>query len=54
MNTLDKARQIIANAEKIQARNSGIEQNYPHDDRRDYNYTSYAWAVNVLRDHAND
>ncbi|EJH8053303.1 hypothetical protein NF324_002189 [Salmonella enterica] len=50
MDKIAKAKQIVAHVEKIQARNASIPQNYPHDERRDYNYTSYAWALNVLNE----
>lgn len=49
-NQLEKAKQIINHVEKIQAKNALIEQNYPHDERRDYNYTSYAWALKILKE----
>lgn len=51
---IEKAKQIIKHVEKIREGNKSIEQNYPHDNRRDYCYTSYAWAIKYLRDHAND
>ncbi|MFQ3396444.1 hypothetical protein P9477_23620 [Enterobacter mori] len=45
-NTIEKAKAIIVNAERIKDRN----KDKAYDDRQDYNYTSYAWAIKTLRD----
>lgn len=49
MDKIAKAKQIVAFVERVKEQNRLIEQIYPHDNRRDYNYTSYAWALNVLK-----
>ncbi len=46
--TKEKALAVIANAEKIKKFNAAIEQNYPHDNRKDYPYTSVAAAERFL------
>ncbi|HCB9836001.1 TPA: hypothetical protein M2Q89_000709 [Escherichia coli] len=44
--SIEKANAIIANAVRIKERN----KDKAYDDRQDYNYTSYAWAIKILRD----
>ncbi|WP_407732514.1 hypothetical protein ACJJVG_08805 [Pseudocitrobacter faecalis] len=42
-----KARGIIAYSEKIQSRN----KDKAYEDRQDFNYTSYAWAVRMVKEY---
>lgn len=46
----DKAKQIVAHVNNIKQRN----ELKTYEDRQDYNYTSYAWALKILKGSNNE